>query len=523
MKAYLMYRDRDFDLKAPGPPFEAALTQDLELNTLFAAMAADDPFLLDVSRRAVLTSLREPEAIRYRQHILADCLQHPASVREMYAMSVEAIKRPKGGWSWNWHPRYPEGLLHRSVELLEHLVRVLRKLRRLAEEHGTTFRSEGFTMLFRMLSRELDDDYLGIVEGHLRQLAYPGGVLMSAELGKGNKGTNYVLRALYREPSWLERLVNWLKEWFVREHSSFTYRLDDRDESGFRILGELRGRGVSLVASALAQSTDHILDFFAMLRLELGFYVACLNLRDRLTTKHEPICLPEPVGSGERTLCGRGLYDPCLSLSMEKRVVGSDMNAHGKLLVIITGANRGGKSTFLRSVGIAQLMMQCGMFVPAESFRANVCDGLFTHFKREEDAGMKSGKLDEELGRMSAIIDHLIPNSIVLLNESFSSTNEREGSEIARQVIRALVERGIKVCYVTHLFDLARGFHDAGMDTALFLRAERLAGGQRTFRVEEGEPLPTSYGEDLYHRVFAENLVTTAHASSRPTGLDGTP
>ena len=82
---------------------------------------------------------------------------------------------------------------------------------------------------------------------------------------------------------------------------------------------------------------------------------------------------------------------------------------------------------------------------------------------------------------MSAIVDNMTPNSIVLLNESFASTNEREGSEIARQIVRALLETGIKVFYVTHMFDLAQGFYLAKMDTALFLRAERLADGRRTF------------------------------------------
>ena len=69
---------------------------------------------------------------------------------------------------------------------------------------------------------------------------------------------------------------------------------------------------------------------------------------------------------------------------------------------------------------------------------------------------MKSGKLDEELSRMSSIIDNVTLNSIVLFNESFASTNEREGSEIARQIVLALVEKGIKVFDVTHLFDLAQ-------------------------------------------------------------------
>jgi len=498
-----MCRDRDFDLEGDLPPNEAALTQDLELDTLFDAMAAGDEFLLKVAKMTVLASLHEPQAILYRQHILADCLERSAIVRAMYALAVEAIEGEKGVWGGFFGRRYPEGLLHRSVEVLKLFVDLLRRLRHIADEHGAKFRSEGFTTLFGMIAKELDDEYLSLVEDHLRRLAFRDGVLMSAELGQGNKGTHYVLRKLWTtKQSWMEWLLTWVRRRLFGERSGYVYEIHDRDESGFRALSELRDRGISHVAGALAQSTDHILSFFSMLRLELGFYVGCLNLRDQLARKGEPICFPEPLAAGKAVLSGRGLYDVCLSLSVEKRVVGNDVNAEDKLLVMITGANRGGKSTFLRSIGLAQLMMQCGMFVPAESFRGNVCDGIFTHFKREEDTSMKSGKLDEELSRMSSIVDHLTPNSIVLLNESFASTNEREGSEIARQIVRALLETGVKVFYVTHLFDLAQGLYLAKMDAALFVRAERLADGRRTFRLVEGEPLPTSFGEDLYRRIF---------------------
>ena len=76
-------------------------------------------------------------------------------------------------------------------------------------------------------------------------------------------------------------------------------------------------------------------------------------------------------------------------------------------MIVITGANEGGKSTFLRSVGAAQLMMQAGMFVAAETFGANVRDGVFTHFNREEDATLTRGRLEEELARMSAIVEYI--------------------------------------------------------------------------------------------------------------------
>ena len=169
--------------------------------------------------------------------------------------------------------------------------------------------------------------------------------------------------------------------------------------------------------------------------------------------------------------------------------MGNDVNADNKDLVIITGANQGGKSTFLRSVGVSQLMMQCGMFVPAESFCSNICEGLFTHYKREEDATMKSGKFDEELSRMSDIADNLTPNSMLLFNESFAATNEREGSEIARQIVCALLEERIKVFFVTHLYEFAHDLYDKDMENAIFLRAERQSDGGRTFKLIEGRTI----------------------------------
>ena len=115
---------------------------------------------------------------------------------------------------------------------------------------------------------------------------------------------------------------------------------------------------------------------------------------------------------------------------------------------------------------------------------------------------MESGKLDEELRRMSEIVERLRRGSMLFLNESFSTTSEREGSEIARQITTALMERGIKVAFVTHLYEFARRLHEKTLPKCKFLRAERLPDGTRTFRLVEGGPQQTSYGEDLYEKVF---------------------
>jgi hypothetical protein len=93
MKAFLMHRDRDFNPQQPLPPQAQSLIDDLELETLFRAMAQGDDFLYDVARQAVLSSLDDPDEIRYRQDILRDCLKNADVVREIYRIPIEAIQR----------------------------------------------------------------------------------------------------------------------------------------------------------------------------------------------------------------------------------------------------------------------------------------------------------------------------------------------------------------------------------------------------------------------------------------------
>jgi hypothetical protein len=505
VKAFLIYPDRDFDTERELPATEPDLNSDLELDILLQAMAEGDKFLFEVARLGLHSGLASPDDITYRQRILADCIAQPGVIRDLYDVAVAAITAERRVLGWILRDS-PDSLLNRSQQVLRIYVDEFRRLRDIADAGAASFRSDGFARFFAMIATELDDDYFAEMEAHLAELAFRRGTLISAGLGKGLKGKGYVLRR-HQERTWRDRVPG-------MNRSGYSFTIADRDETGMRTLSDLNSRGLNGTANALAQSADHIKDFFQMLRAELGFYLGCLNLRDRLTGKGEPVCFPDPAGlvadrPEQARLSARGLYDASLSLSTGPQAVGNDVDADGRQLIMITGANQGGKSTFLRSAGQAQLMMQAGMFVAAESWSASVSAGVFTHFKREEDATMESGKLDEELGRMSVIAGQIRPGSLLLCNESFASTNEREGSEIARQVIRALTEAGVRIVFVTHMYDLAGRYyaeHDSG---TLFLRAERRPDGHRTFRLLPGEPLPTSYGEDLYQEVFGPPAVTT--------------
>ncbi|MDR5709863.1 MAG: DNA mismatch repair protein MutS [Armatimonadota bacterium] len=503
------YRAPESDPRAGLPANAEDLKRDLNLAPLLSAMAQEDDWIHEVSWRILLGGVRgDPAVIGYRQDILRDCLQESEVARRLYALTVEAAERTRGP-SLGVLSRYPDWVLRDAAQTLERLLPLLRELREIAVRHGPRFRAEGWVRLFTTLRENLIETYLEEVQGHLQQLQFPHGVLLSAQLGMANKGTHY---RLHRVPDRRRTLRDWWRSLFGESSPVYRFDLSPRDEAGARALQELRSRAIASVADALGRAADHVRDFFAMLRAELAFYMGCLNLHEALTGRGYPTCFPRPASDFERRLSFRGLYDATLALTGDGPVVPNDLEADGKSLIFITGPNAGGKTTFLRSFGIAQLLMQSGVFVPAQSFAASLCTGLFTHFKREEDTALERGKLDEELRRMSAIVDQIHPGAVLLCNESFSATNEREGSEIARQILRALTAHGIRVCFVTHFYDLARSFHDRELDHVLFLRAERLPDGRRTYRILPGEPLPTSHGEDVYSRVFGDLRTERVHA-----------
>jgi len=516
MKTLLMYRDHDFDLNQKLPWNDQALIQDLELNTLFNAMAGDDKFLFDIAKAGILSGLKiDGDTIKYRQAILKDCIKNESVIRYLYKIADQSVERERKDY-WGIYNKYPSLILSRSLRVMEMFAGMFKELRSVADKYSNLFDSEGFKRFFSMISEELNDEYFISIQNYLEELEFHRGILVSAVLGTGNKGNNYILhKPPTKIKSWLLRLIDdyvyrmrqegkmhWLTRFFADEPGVHTFYVSSRDDSGIRALSQLKDEGINSVANSLAQSNDHILSFFKILKMELGFHIGCLNLFGKLNTLGGPVTFPIPEILDNQIYSSAGLYDPCLALTRNHKVVGNKIVADNKNLVIITGANQGGKSTFLRSIGLSQLMMQCGMFVPAESFNSSICDSLLTHFKREEDKTMKSGKLDEELDRMSKIIDNLTPGAIILFNESFAATNEREGSEIARQIITGLVEKNIRVFFVTHLFEFAHGFYQAKMKNSLFLLAERQTNASRTYRLFEGEPLQTSYDEDLYRNIF---------------------
>ena len=463
-----------------------ALRADLRLDALLDSVSGGDRCVREAWEEAMLSPLRDPALLEYRHRVLADAERNREAVWALYDLCREAEKSKGSLSTLNWQSNYDANATFKGAlgDLSAHL-ETLGKLRQLGEKYSAGFQSQGFRALFEELRSEVTDEYLADAKKQLSELSEADGFLLGVRLGPWLQGADYVLQRRSK------KLLN------LDLAGSGTYKLGEKDDAA-RDISARQARAVNAVTDALARSALYLAGFFHTLRMELAFYVGCLVFSQGMREgMHLPVCIPE-VTEGERSW--KQLYDVSLVVRTKKSAVGNDHPGAEASLWLITGPNQGGKTTFLRSLGLGQLMAQCGMPVGAESFRFPLRGAVFSHFKREEDRWMESGKLDEELGRLRRITDAIRPGGLLLMNESLASTGEREASLLLGDATRALTEAGVEIFSVTHLHTYAAAFQ--GQAGVQFLRAERREDGSRSFRILPGQPLDTAFGEDLYREVF---------------------
>ncbi len=491
MKVQLLFSDRDATL-TPEPPAGADdLIADLDLQPVLALMVPDTR-LLKAIPNLLLLPLTDPIQIRWRQRVLADALADPAGLRGLFELAGQALESQHGLWMYS--ERSVDSLRNKSVLGLQALLPHLRALRHFALGQVDIVRSPGLRGLYQRLIDELEAGYLERLAELLKQLEFPTGVVSRGRVtAAGLIGELEVLAPRQGRRDWRAALG-------LAQHGRLHFTIGERDEAGAKAIAELRDDALCDVTGILARANSHVLGFFRQLRWEAGFYVGCLQLHERVAAAGVSVCWPDPEPPGTAP-AAEGLVSLSLVVRSGVAPTANDLEPGGGL-VIITGANQGGKTTFLRSVGCAQLLLQAGVFVPASAYRAGLADGIHSHFRRGEDEDLRIGKLDEELVRMSAIVDRCRPGDLLLMNESFSSTDEVEGTYIAGDLLDALLRHGVRIVLVTHFHLLAERYRDRSDVT--FLVAERLPDGRRSHRVRPGQPLATSFALDVYQHVFGE-------------------
>ena len=209
---------------------------------------------------------------------------------------------------------------------------------------------------------------------------------------------------------------------------------------------------------------------------ELRFFKAAYDLYKRLTAAGLPICYPTVLSAESNTLRAKGICDILLLNEGKdhKTIVPNDaVMGSGAEGILVRGDNNCGKTSFLRSVGTAQLFAQSGLFVCAEEFTASVRYGIFSHFssaeKELEDKNDAAGRFEGEVRDIAALLRKLRPYSLVLLNETFQTTAYREGAEGMKLILDALPINGTKYIFVTHMLTVFKLFGE-GADNVVMLK-----------------------------------------------------
>ena len=236
---------------------------------------------------------------------------------------------------------------------------------------------------------------------------------------------------------------------------------------------------------------------------EFIYYIRCAEFISGLMEKGCVFCEAQPKTDSETSMSARGFYNLKLAMNMDNvsEIVLNDLTFDRKHTVyILTGANRGGKTTITQAVGQLFVLAQGGLFVPAESFCYAPCDCVYTHFPADEDKTMDLGRLGEECVRFKEIFSQSTNKSLILLNETFSTTSFEEGYYIARDSVKALLNRAVRTIYNTHM-------HKLGEDAEEFTHENNSAGaaslimqtenGKRSFKVTQAKPEGLSYAKDI--------------------------
>ena len=191
---------------------------------------------------------------------------------------------------------------------------------------------------------------------------------------------------------------------------------------------------------------------------EVWFYLDWLQLIEPLQRGGLPFCCPKLAACGE-DLCCRDGFDLALALELyshgEQAVPNSFSMEGEERILIVTGPNQGGKTTFARFFGQSFYWASLGCLIPGSRAVLRCFDGLFTHFNREEDLDTLNGKLQNELERLHAITEQATERSIVVINEIFASTTLCDAVYLGKQMLGELIRLGCAGICVTFLDELA--------------------------------------------------------------------
>lgn len=421
-------------------------TEDLQLERLADFMSYSNYFKITAEELNDVWT-EEPAVIAHRQAVLTDILKN-TQLETALTMLLECID----GWEWRsgGFRRAPDSVgFGLNIEDFNHLDGYIKKLEAVYSAiKGIKVRSDGMKALFNKLEsmrsserfKQVKSDFDALCRGYVAPKRMRIGFNLDREL----KASWFKL--LYMEP--------------------YTGKKEKRNKNRGMWLTQ---RAMDMHMTLLRRSFQNIcpaIGGFIMretmelrsLKKDLIFFLSAKKLCCAWKEKGLNWCFPEIRPKEEKAFCAKGMYNPHLVVGGKdgKEIVTNDIEfSKGGEILILTGANQGGKTVFLLSVALTQWLFQLGIAVPCDSASLSPAFGIFTVFAPSDIQNRQYGLLAEEASRIAAAVNNVKENSMVLFNEPLTSTSPSETKSISLEVIAAFKAAGMRGVWVTHIHELA--------------------------------------------------------------------
>jgi len=450
-----------FDEAAKAPTVveqrpDDSFARDLNLDQVVTAIAGDREEA-DLITEILFGGLRDPGAVRYRQEVFRD-LDNPALFSEFqrFADRMAEVRAHLGQLAEMRYAYQREGWLLDAAAIYCEAVQSLaaylstaqissRALLAFREYLATYVASAGFTALvtgtkdqkkalgrIRYCTRIRGDRVY--VTRYAEEADYSAAVLETFERFKQGAVKDYRVR--YRIWPGMNHVAAQILELVAKLFPEEFSALDEYCRQHAAFLDEGIGRA------------DR----------ELQFYLAYLDYIGPLRRAGLSFCYPE-VSASSKEVRADGTFDLALARKLVRGgtpVVTNDFRLDGsERIIVVTGPNQGGKSTFARTFGQLHHLASVGCPVPGSAGRLFLADRVFTHFEREEDLARMSGKLEDDLVRIGEILRSATADSILVLNETFSSTTLHDARFLGTKLLTKVMRLDALCVYVTFVDELA--------------------------------------------------------------------
>lgn len=520
-------------------PTDLNLVADLRVKVIADAISPHpnySPFIL----KTLLTLITDYDTICYRHDVLADCMNHPDFVQELE--NLLPMIRGMHEYVSDIRVRRNEIsiVLSRLTEL-ENYVEAVQRLHAILQRYRDQIQATGWHRLRQQVEAIINDPQFDQLAQELPPLRETVREIVSVTVGinlspdlkpigatllsinkRPFKGPRF-FRKLWGTDDDDERGISRLREMPQPLHFRADGIMQDRHETMDRLaanamfndLAKLLDDIIRPIGNALQKYTRINSSFLRYIEPEIAFYAGAFKLTRKLQAHGLPMTRPAILPPSDRRLNASNVYNLDLALRLlqehkgediSKKIVGNDVrfDEDGRILVL-TGPNRGGKTTFTQSIGLLHILAQSGLMVPADAVEISPVDAIYLHFPAEENPTMESGRLGEEAKRLREIFKVATRHSLILLNESLASTSATESYFLARDIVSCLRMLGTRAVFVTHLHELADDVSEINSELAGDSLVQSIIsvveadseGAHRTYKIVPAPPHGQSYAREI--------------------------